>query len=491
MISDDLRLGDILTSGTDGDVVLVGFPFDDGVARNDGRVGAKDGPTSFRKFIKRTGPVINPEMDDLDIRQHLKITDYGDVKAETLESAHDMLEGVVTDLISRHKIPFIIGGGNDQSYPNVCGLLNNNTRDSLCVINIDAHLDVRPLKSRYLLSKEIQERVGTESEFVVHSGTPFRQLLEDKRFSSQNSKFIEFACQGSQCSKPHADYVKSKNGQLYWFSSIRHDPVAVFQHLLQENKSYKIFVSFDIDSIISSSCPGVSAPATYGLSSEQACAICFEAGKCSQVQLMDMSEYNPVVEEYRTGKLAAQLFYHFLLGIMSLLLKSSFSSQLCSHLFRPKRASQFIRTLFSSSSSSSYSTNFSVNNGTMSSKSLLLKKLPSTSLFQQPCRFAHVHYTYSMILERVMLVLRLYDKINPEKLHLDSSFQKDFGLDSLDQVEIICAMEDEFQWEIPDSDGELFLTPRHIIVYLCDKFDVYEHVVPESSSETQHSSAHH
>ncbi|CAF1071624.1 unnamed protein product, partial [Didymodactylos carnosus] len=49
-----------------------------------------------------------------------------------------------------------------------------------------------------------------------------------------------------------------------------------------------------------------------------------------------------------------------------------------------------------------------------------------------------------------MLVLRLYDKINPEKLHLDSSFQKDFGLDSLDQVEIICAMEDEFQWEIPD-----------------------------------------
>ena len=29
---------------------------------------------------------------------------------------------------------------------------------------------------------------------------------------------------------------------------------------------------------------------------------------------MDLSEYNPVVEEYRTGKLVTQIFYHFLLG---------------------------------------------------------------------------------------------------------------------------------------------------------------------------------
>jgi NADH dehydrogenase (ubiquinone) 1 alpha/beta subcomplex 1 len=49
-----------------------------------------------------------------------------------------------------------------------------------------------------------------------------------------------------------------------------------------------------------------------------------------------------------------------------------------------------------------------------------------------------------MIEQRVLLVLNLYDKVNPEKLKLTSNFTKDLGLDSLDHVEIIIAMEDEF-----------------------------------------------
>ena len=49
-----------------------------------------------------------------------------------------------------------------------------------------------------------------------------------------------------------------------------------------------------------------------------------------------------------------------------------------------------------------------------------------------------------MIEQRVLLVLSLYDKINPENLKLTSDFTKDLGLDSLDQVDIIIAMEDEF-----------------------------------------------
>jgi NADH dehydrogenase (ubiquinone) 1 alpha/beta subcomplex 1 len=46
--------------------------------------------------------------------------------------------------------------------------------------------------------------------------------------------------------------------------------------------------------------------------------------------------------------------------------------------------------------------------------------------------------------ERVLLVLKLYDKVDPEKLKMDSHFMNDLGLDSLDQVEVIMAMEDEF-----------------------------------------------
>lgn len=80
-------------------------------------------------------------------------------------------------------IPFVVGGGNDESYPNASGLLNFVTKKtlgfhlkniiililinyiferSMGVINIDAHLDVRPLKNNQ-----------------VHSGSPFRLLLED------------------------------------------------------------------------------------------------------------------------------------------------------------------------------------------------------------------------------------------------------------------------------------------------------------------------
>ena len=49
-----------------------------------------------------------------------------------------------------------------------------------------------------------------------------------------------------------------------------------------------------------------------------------------------------------------------------------------------------------------------------------------------------------MIEQRVLLVLSLYDKINPDTLKLASDFTKDLGLDSLDQVDIVIAMEDEF-----------------------------------------------
>ena len=100
-----------------------------------------------------------------------------------------------------------------------------------------------------------------------------------------------------------------------------------------------------------------------------------------------------------------------------------------------------------------------------------------------PRRWSHVHYTYPMIESRVMLLLRLFDKINPNSLKLDSKFTQDLGLDSLDIVEITAALEDEFWTEIPDCDSDHFVTPRHIIQYLCDKYDVYEHVEPVSAGK--------
>ncbi|XP_074742727.1 acyl carrier protein, mitochondrial isoform X2 [Strix uralensis] len=93
-----------------------------------------------------------------------------------------------------------------------------------------------------------------------------------------------------------------------------------------------------------------------------------------------------------------------------------------------------------------------------------------------PCRrFSDLPpLTLADIKDRVLYVLKLYDKIDPEKLTAESHFMKDLGLDSLDQVEIIMAMEDEFGFEIPDGDAEKLMCPQEIVDYIADKKDVYE-----------------
>ncbi|XP_071107338.1 acyl carrier protein, mitochondrial-like isoform X2 [Haliotis cracherodii] len=78
------------------------------------------------------------------------------------------------------------------------------------------------------------------------------------------------------------------------------------------------------------------------------------------------------------------------------------------------------------------------------------------------------------IQQRVLNVCKLYDKINAEKLSLESHFMNDLGLDSLDQVEIIMAMEDEFGFEIPDADSERLMRPRDIVQYIADKEDIFD-----------------
>merc|ERR1711973_272181 len=108
----------------------------------------------------------------------------------------------------------------------------------------------------------------------------------------------------------------------------------------------------------------------------------------------------------------------------------------------------------------------------------------SQSRLLNPCRTANtlqvrqyghdIPMSLQLINDRVFLVLRLYDKINPEKVALESHFINDLGLDSLDHVEVIMAIEDEFGFEIPDDHAEKLMTPNQIIRYVADHEDVYE-----------------
>ena len=82
--------------------------------------------------------------------------------------------------------------------------------------------------------------------------------------------------------------------------------------------------------------------------------------------------------------------------------------------------------------------------------------------------------TMEEIEQRVNTVLLCYDKIDPKSLTMESHFINDLGLDSLDHVEVIVAMENEFMVEINDNDQESLMSPREICEYLADMWDVSE-----------------
>lgn len=59
--------------------------------------------------------------------------------------------------------------------------------------------------------------------------------------------------------------------------------------------------------------------------------------------------------------------------------------------------------------------------------------------------------------------------VDPEKVKLESKFIEDLGADSLDIVELVMAMEEEFDLEIPDEDAEKLKTVNDVQTYLVSK----------------------
>jgi acyl carrier protein len=59
--------------------------------------------------------------------------------------------------------------------------------------------------------------------------------------------------------------------------------------------------------------------------------------------------------------------------------------------------------------------------------------------------------------------------VDPEKVKAEASFIDDLGADSLDIVELVMAMEEEFDLEIPDEDAEKLKTVNDVQSYLTTK----------------------
>lgn len=56
--------------------------------------------------------------------------------------------------------------------------------------------------------------------------------------------------------------------------------------------------------------------------------------------------------------------------------------------------------------------------------------------------------------------------VDPEKVKIEASFIDDLGADSLDIVELVMSMEEEFGIEIPDEDAEKLRTVGDVVTYL-------------------------
>ena len=71
-----------------------------------------------------------------------------------------------------------------------------------------------------------------------------------------------------------------------------------------------------------------------------------------------------------------------------------------------------------------------------------------------------------MILDKIKAMIVDQTGISADSLDLSTSLMSDIEADSLDAVEIIMAIEDEFEIEIPDEEAEKFVTIKDIVDYL-------------------------
>ncbi|PIA13713.1 acyl carrier protein [Coemansia reversa NRRL 1564] len=79
----------------------------------------------------------------------------------------------------------------------------------------------------------------------------------------------------------------------------------------------------------------------------------------------------------------------------------------------------------------------------------------------------------SDIQERIFQVLQDFDKVKQDKLSPTADFVKDLGLDSLDTVEVVMAIEEEFSVEIPDDVADNIGSVGQAIDYIVGRSDAH------------------
>lgn len=72
----------------------------------------------------------------------------------------------------------------------------------------------------------------------------------------------------------------------------------------------------------------------------------------------------------------------------------------------------------------------------------------------------------STIVERVTKLVCEQLGVKEDEVTLEASFVEDLGADSLDTVELVMALEEEFETEIPDEEAEKITTVKEAVDYV-------------------------
>jgi formiminoglutamase len=277
--------------------VLLGFPQDEGVRRNGGRPGAALAPKAIRHWLYRLGaedPAAGVQL------ARLEPLDLGDVIIEgDLEDSQGTLGTVVVKLLEKGCVPIVLGGGHETAFGTYLGYVA--ALLEVAVINVDAHLDVRPFLDGH-----------------CHSGSPFRQMMEHGALPLSGSSYVCLGAQPANTSRHHADHVRQRGGEIVWADDVRSRLAEQFRQSAERltPSGRPLHVSLDADVVRAADVPGVSAPAPLGLDGAEVASWARLAGADGRVSSFELVEINPSFDvDGRSARWAAVVVWQFLAGL--------------------------------------------------------------------------------------------------------------------------------------------------------------------------------
>ncbi len=298
-IADLLQLGDaeidLKESGEEPSFVMIGCPVDEGVIRNGGRPGASQAPPLIRKYLSKMTPPV--DMWDAFVDVLRRGRDVGDIPQGRMEEMQEELASRIAPWIAR-KVPVIVlGGGHETTYGH--SRAYRKAQQPHHILNIDAHCDVRPLENG-----------------AGHSGSPFRQILEDEE--SRCLSYHVMGLQPQSVAREHLEYIRSVGGEFAFADQT--GTKSVLEKLRKLNGGRDdgpaVLLTLDMDSVDQSQAPGVSAPCASGLSKSVLLEAARAAGENGSVLSLDVVEVNPFFDrDDQTSRLAALVVWYFLLGL--------------------------------------------------------------------------------------------------------------------------------------------------------------------------------